>query len=347
MLFSRELIIDAMIILLGLIYALLVVIYAVPLAAWLGIMDHPKSQAHKAHATPTPLVGGIASLPPALLALSFGMGFENNSPTTINAMIWMAFAGAMSMIVGFFDDRRHIPALIRLLICGAVFAVPLVLHSEFVIQVVSIDSLGFQFDFGALAVLFSLLCLLAFQNAVNMADGRNGLVAGLSIIWCLVLLAAGAHPSNLALTCLLAGLSVTFMANCAGRLFLGDAGTYGIAAMIGLATVWIHRSNIGLHTVHVVTMFVVPILDMARLIILRLIRKQSPFAADHSHLHHYLDRAFGWPWGRKIYFAMVAIPIVIAIVGAWPLLGLIIAVISYLIVITLSNLIHVRRSESS
>lgn len=347
MYFPTEIAINAMIILLGMIYAVLVVIYAFPLAATLGVMDHPKSQAHKAHAVPTPLVGGIACLPPALLALGFGMGFGKNSPQTINAMMWMAFAGAMSMIVGFFDDRRHIPATIRLLICGTVFAVPLALHSEFVIQFVSIDFFRLQIDLGGFAIAFSILCLLAFQNAVNMADGRNGLVVGLSVIWCLALLAKGYHPSNLALSCLLAGLSITFLANCSGRLFLGDAGTYGLAAMIGLATVWIHRSNIGLHTMHVVTMFIVPILDMARLVFLRLMRRQSPFAADHSHLHHYLDQAFGWPRGRTVYFALVIVPIVMTNLGGSQVLaGLLTAIIGYILVIVISNTLVARKARS-
>lgn len=343
----RELAIDAMVIVLGATYSLLVAIYAFPLAARLGVMDHPKSQAHKAHAMSTPLVGGIACLPPAMLALSFGVGFEQNSPQTVNAMMWMALAGALSAIVGFFDDRKHIPPTIRLIICGGLFAVPLMLHSEFVIQFVTLDSFRFRLDFGYFAGVFSILCLLAFQNAVNMADGRNGLVIGLCIIWCLDLLAKGAHPSNLALACLLVGLSITYVANCAGRLFLGDAGTYGLAAMIGLTTVWIHRSQIGLHTVEVVAMFVIPILDMARLVFLRLMRRQSPFVADHSHLHHCLDKAFGWSKGRVIYFTLVVIPIVIAnLGGAASLLGLPVAIVGYVLVILVSHLVVARRASA-
>lgn len=345
---TLEITLDVMIILLGIIYTLLVVIYAVPLASRLGVMDHPKSQAHKAHAKSTPLVGGIACLPPALLALSFGMGFERSSGQTVNAMMWMAFAGGMSMIVGFFDDRRHIPAPIRLLICGAVFAVPLVLHSEFVIQVVSIESLGISFDFGAFSIAFSLLCLLAFQNAVNMADGRNGLVVGLSIIWCITLLAQGSHPSNLVIASLLAGLSIVFMANCAGRLFLGDGGTYGLSAMIGLTTIWIHRSGIGLHTTQVIAMFVVPALDMVRLVFLRLARGESPFGADHNHLHHYLDKAFGWPVGRLVYFALVIVPILIANVGlTWPLLGVAAGAVGYFVIVVISNRVGMCRVHQS
>lgn len=344
----RQIAIDSMVILLGLIYAWLIVVYAFPLAARLGVVDHPKSQLHKAHALPTPLVGGIATLPPALLAMSFGLGFEKLSADTNRAMLAMAFAVAMSMIVGFFDDRKHIPAMIRLVICGTVFAVPLVLHGEFVIQYVSLESFHFKYDFGGLAIAFSIICLLAFQNAVNMADGRNGLVAGLSIIWCLTLLAQGAHPSNLALGCLLAGLIVTYIANCAGRLFLGDAGTYGLSAMIGLTAVWIHRSYVGLLTTQVVAMFAIPILDMCRLIVLRVARGQSPFVADHSHLHHYLDQAFGWNIGRKIYFTLVIVPIVIANFGDdRPVLGVIVAVVGYALTIAVSCLFSTRKMRTS
>src|SRR3546814_9730280 len=41
---------------------------------------------------------------------------------------------------------------------------------------------------GLLAGPFTLLCLLGFQNAVNMADGTNGLVIGLGLGWVALLL---------------------------------------------------------------------------------------------------------------------------------------------------------------
>jgi UDP-GlcNAc:undecaprenyl-phosphate GlcNAc-1-phosphate transferase len=101
-------------------------------------------------------------------------------------------------------------------------------------------------------------------------------------------------------------------ANFGGRLFLGDAGTYGIGAFIGLATIWIHRSNIGLYTIDVVVMFMIPVLDMARLFLSRTLAGRHPFSADHEHLHHYLDASIGWKLGRKIYYALVAVPIILS-----------------------------------
>ena len=156
---------------------------------------------------------------------------------------------------------------------------------------------------------FSALCLLAFQNAVNMADGRDGLVAGITLIWLAALFSYGPHPSNFPILALFAGLLIVFFANLRGLLFLGDAGTYGIGAFVGLTTIWIHGSNIGLYTIDVITIMLIPILDMIRLFGMRLIRGMHPFSADHDHLHHHLDRAVGWLWGRRIYFGLVCLPI--------------------------------------
>jgi UDP-N-acetylmuramyl pentapeptide phosphotransferase/UDP-N-acetylglucosamine-1-phosphate transferase len=65
----------------------------------------------------------------------------------------------------------------------------------------------------------------------------------------------------------------------------------------------------------VVSLFVIPVLDMTRLIFLRLARGQSPMSADHDHLHHRIERFVPWRYGLAIYLAMVALPIVIAFSG--------------------------------
>jgi UDP-GlcNAc:undecaprenyl-phosphate GlcNAc-1-phosphate transferase len=227
----------------------------------------------------------------------------------------LAFATLSSLIVGFFDDRRHIPALLRLIICSGIFGVAISIRSDFVVSALDLQGVSFKIELGLIAIPFSVFCLLAFQNAVNMADGRNGLVGGLAIIWLMALLSYGWHPLTLAIVSLTIGLFIALGANLGGRLFLGDAGTYGIGAFVGLATIWIHRSNIGLHTIDVVTMFLVPVLDMARLFVSRIMAGKSPFAADHDHLHHHLDAAMGWWLGRKTYYTIVALPIISSRLG--------------------------------
>lgn len=297
---------------LGALYSMAVLYFAKPLSMRLGVMDHPGGQHHKKHRIATPLVGGIATIPPVVATLANEYLAGGHAESYRQAMIALAFATAASFVVGLMDDRAHIAASKRLLMCAAVFLVTILIAPEFTIIALSLESLGIRFELGLLSLPFSVLCLLAFQNAVNMADGRNGLVAGLAIIWVVAMLSFGYHPLDSALVALLCGLLLVLAANLRGRLFLGDAGTYGLGALIGLGIIWMHRSNFGLQTLDVAIILAIPAFDMVRLFVFRILSGKSPFQADHDHLHHYIDDAIGWRRGLFLYYALQALPILAA-----------------------------------
>jgi len=328
---------------LGFIYSSLFVVYRNKISVLLGVVDNPGSQEHKSHAAPTPLVGGLAALPPAIAILLLQF-FQGEMPSThAGSYLALAFATLASLIVGFLDDRRHIPALIRLIICTGIFGVAISISPDFVVSALDLRGISLKVELGLLAIPFSVFCLLTFQNAVNMADGRNGLVCGVVMIWLLALLSYGWHPLTLVIASLAIGLFIVLCANLAGKLFLGDAGTYGIGAFVGLAAIWVHRSNIGLQTIDVVIMFMIPLLDMARLFVFRLAKSRHPFSPDHAHLHHHLDRSFGWTYGRQIYYALVAGPIVFSRFQlAEPLVVLLVGACLYLFSIVIADKIGKR-----
>lgn len=314
----------------GLLYTCAVIVWAPKIASLLGVMDHPGAQEHKKHVKPTPLVGGLAAIPPAMAMLIY-IYSASLVPNSQAAVVFaLLLAGIGSMLVGFFDDRRHIPALIRLLLCALIFLLAIAIDPEFLVTTLDIQGLQFGVQLGVLAVPFTVLSLLAFQNAVNMADGRNGLVAGLALIWLVTLLSYNLGLLSLPLITLTLGMLLVIGANIGGRLFLGDAGTYGIAAIIGLSAIWLHRQNVGLRTIDVAIMFLFPICDMLRLVPLRILQGRHPFSADHHHLHHYLDASIGWVWGRKAYLAGAGIPILLSRFDiADPITSLILSFIAY------------------
>ena len=323
---------------LGLLYSALVVVFCNKIALRLGVVDNPGAQEHKAHTAPTPLVGGLAAIPPAIALLMVQFFQAGMSSTHAASYLALVFATLASLVVGFLDDRNHIPAVFRLIVCGGVFAAAIIISPDFVVYALEFQGIGFKVELGLLAIPFSVLCLLSFQNSVNMADGRNGLVAGISIIWLLNLLSYSWHHSTFAIVSLIIGLLIVLGANLGGRLFLGDAGTYGIGAFVGLATIWIHRSNVGLHTIDVVIMFMFPVLDMIRLFVFRIFSGRHPFSADHHHLHHFLDRSIGWAHGRKIYYILVASPILLARLQLLHPLGvLFIGLCVYALIILVTN----------
>lgn len=315
---------------LGLFFTCAVIAWAPRIADFLAVMDHPGAQDHKKHVKPTPLVGGLAAIPPAMGMLVYVYSTNLGSDVQVAAVCALLLAGICSMLVGYVDDRRHIPALTRLFLCALIFLSTIAIDPEFSVTTLDIQGLEFSLQLGVLAVPFTVLCLLAFQNAVNMADGRNGLVTGLTLIWLVTLLSYKPGMLILPLLALTLGMLLVTAANIGGRLFLGDAGTYGIGAIIGLSTIWVHRQNIGLHTIDVAIMFFFPICDMLRLILLRILSGRHPFSADHHHLHHYLDHSIGWMWGRKAYLLGAGLPILMTRTEVLsPTTGLVLAALFY------------------
>ena len=280
----------------------------------LGVIDEPCAQnGHKQHCVPTPAVGGIIALVVAttLLLLTMPWSDPGNLPAR-NARLWGALAIALVMIIGFFDDRRHISAAKRLAADIVVFSGLLWLVPALRFSHLSFESLGMYLDLDKFGFPVALVCLVGLKNAVNMADGRNGLVLGLGILWnSFFLFHAPAHTLPI-----LAGISgifaVLFILNARGHLFLGDCGSYGIGSLFGILALALHNGPAGgMRSAEGVLLFMIPVLDTLRLMVSRLAAGRSPLSPDRRHLHHLFDAAFGWKAGWTIYMIAVAAPLLL------------------------------------
>ena len=144
-----------------------------------------------------------------------------------------------------------------------------------------------------------MVCALGVINAVNMLDGLDGAAGGSALVASLWL-AWGAFAQGLGVQCalllLLAAAIAGFLVwnlRMAGRsqatVFMGDAGSM----MLGLALCWFSidlTQGAGriLPPIVCVWLLAVPLLDMARVMFLRLLRGKSLFDADRGHFHHIL-----------------------------------------------------------
>jgi UDP-GlcNAc:undecaprenyl-phosphate GlcNAc-1-phosphate transferase len=168
---------------------------------------------------------------------------------------------------------------------------------------------------------FTLLCLVGLLNAVNLADGKNGIVIGMGLVWTLVL---AAHVP-VAMLPVLAATGVALLVigrfNLAGRLFLGDGGCYAISALFGLLAIYAYNHDFErMRADDVAVMFAIPVFDTIRLMTTRVLQRRSPFEGDRDHLHHHLHARIGWPYGLYVYMAMVAVPNLAVLL--WPGTGL-------------------------
>lgn len=279
----------------------------------LGVIDEPCGLGgHKHHASPTPAVGGVIALLVSLIVLLVTIPFSN--PENISGRsdrLWSAFAITLVMIVGFFDDRSHISAIKRLaadivIFSGLLWLVPVLQFTR-----LSFSSLGLQLDITQFGFTISLICLVGLKNAVNMADGRNGLVLGLAIVWSAFFISHSPAHALPVIAGLTGVFAVLFTLNVQGRLFLGDCGSHGIGTLFGILALAMHNIPAGgMSSAEGVLLFMIPVMDTLRLAVQRIAIGRSPFSPDRQHLHHLLEAAFGWRFGWAIYMMLVAIPLI-------------------------------------
>jgi UDP-GlcNAc:undecaprenyl-phosphate GlcNAc-1-phosphate transferase len=281
---------------------------AMAIGTALKVLDAPDA-GRKRHARITPLVGGLAIIVP-LIFVSLCNAWMTDLPM-FNAYALVLTAG---LLLGFRDDRKHIPAMLRLAVSVAIGVVGLKMFSPFEIQFLRFSFIDAPIFTGAWGLPFTVLCLVGLQNAVNMADGKNGLVIGLCFIWTSILVIYAPPHLYPLLATLLAGLLITLAFNLSGRLFLGDAGAYGLSFAVAMLTLYIYNVNFSALSADMIALFfLIPVVDCLRLMIGRSLKGRSPFSADREHLHHILLRFMSWEKALVTYLAMVFLPAFMAI----------------------------------
>ncbi len=204
-----------------------------PLAPVAGLMAYPS--ARRAHAAPTPLVGGQAIV---LSALVMGVLFLR--PTA--DVVALGAASLLMLVVGTLDDRYDISWRGRLLgqaVAGLIL---------FQVGGVRIESIGAalgvpEHALGAFSLPFTVLATVGLANAVNMVDGIDGLAGLLCLAALGMLLAAAIYAGNADLAPVLAlmiGALLGFMSfnlrtpwHPRATVFLG-----GGAEILGLWVAW-------------------------------------------------------------------------------------------------------------
>lgn len=290
--------------------SLSICVCADPLGRWLKVMDYPNAK-RKRHARPTPQVGGIA----IMLALIFWVvvmlfaGFGN-----MPLLIAILLCGTGVTLVGLTDDQSSTTPLVRLLSLVVFLGVAFVIAPELLTSTIHWGS----FEPTAITpwVYYALagLAVVGFVNAVNMADGQNGIVLSMFMIWSLCLMVVGDKTIAAVAGLILVTAAVVLVFNVRGKLFLGDGGTYGVTFVLALLSIFAHaRGEVKAGTV--IVWYFIPVADCLRLLISRPLRGKSPLTGDRDHFHHRLEDKLGERLGLATYAGTVGITSVVSSVA--------------------------------
>ena len=244
----------------------------------LGFVDAPAQR--KLHSTPIPLMGGVAIFAGAMLAVLIFSGGLARSVTGVGLAL------SLVALVGLIDDRRDLPAWVKL---GGEFVAFLIL-AYFGIRV----SLPIP---EALNYLLTFLWLAGISNAINFLDNMDGLSAGVSAVAASFMLLLGLQNNQF----LVSALAAAVLGSCLGflrynfkpaQIFMGDAGSLFLGFSLALLGIQLRfPGNVNFVT-WMVPVFILglPIFDTTLVVVSRIRRGVSPNTAGKDHLSHRLVR---------------------------------------------------------
>lgn len=278
--------------LLALFFTALVHPLIVRMAVSRNMFDNPDRR--KLQARPVPVMGGLA----VFFGIVVGAGATSvffNSYALFTCVITMT----VMMYVGMLDDMVGLSPVLRLFVelCLVAFVVYM--------DKTNINDFHGLLGIGKLPVWASLpLCSVAclgIINSINLIDGVDGLSSGICIFACLcfgVAFCSSYDGTMAVMASLAAGALVPFFFhNVFGqksKMFVGDSGTLMMGMLMSIfcmrmidntSLVAYNHPRMGV-VAFALSVLSVPVFDALRVMFGRILKGESPFHADRSHLHH-------------------------------------------------------------
>jgi UDP-GlcNAc:undecaprenyl-phosphate GlcNAc-1-phosphate transferase len=142
--------------------------------------------------------------------------------------------------------------------------------------------------------LITFVFLIGITNAINLADGLDGLAGGMALL-CLCAIAifsvVSGKPSVTAIALIEAGAVLGFLRfnTHPARVFMGDCGSQMLGLSVGaLALLATQGETNALSAALPLLLLGLPIIDTITVMLTRIRAGRSPFSADRNHLHHRL-----------------------------------------------------------
>jgi UDP-GlcNAc:undecaprenyl-phosphate GlcNAc-1-phosphate transferase len=151
--------------------------------------------------------------------------------------------------------------------------------------------------------LITVVLVTGVTNAVNLADGIDGLAGSLTLtnLVALSVFAVLLEQTGVAILLLTIAGGVTGFLKYnwrPARIFMGDGGSLPLGFLMSVTGIYLAEAPINHNALQdalpvvLLACFAVPVIDALRVFAGRMRKGKSPFAADKTHLHHKLLQHF-------------------------------------------------------
>ncbi len=146
-----------------------------------------------------------------------------------------------------------------------------------------------------LGTILTVFVIVGVTNAINLADGLDGLAAGISLLIFLFISYLAYLVGNMAVAIMaltLAGTLFGFLRfnTYPALLFMGDTGSMLLGFSAGALSIMLTQGSTPLSPLLPLVLLGFPILDIMAVTTQRISNGHSPFEADKTHFHHRLLR---------------------------------------------------------
>lgn len=287
---------------LGFVVGLAATAVATRVALATGFLDRPRE--YRAHALPTPCLGGAAVMVGVAAASALGLGAGDAR------LLWI-LAGALALwAVGTLDDLVTVPAPYRLLVAVAGGAL------------LWAAGLGWSLSgAGGLDLALTLAWTGSVTTAYNLLDNIDGAAATTAAVAAMGIGVLAAAQDDVAVGALAFGLSAACLAflhfNLASpaRIFLGDGGSLPVGFLIAAGTMALSHDFHGDATFPAAALLTgVAIADTALVIASRLRRRVPIYRGGRDHLTHRLLARLGS--ARRVALTLACAQAALAVAAA-------------------------------
>lgn len=289
-----------------------------------GAVDNPN--ARRINKVPMPSSGGLAIflsfLVSALILMQKVLKGIPGAVSYFDYILPVVIAALIITATGYIDDIFELKPRTKMLgiIIGAVIVWA---FTDFRFDSFKIPFGGPLLEFNSVVTFFlTVFWIISITNAMNLIDGLDGLVSGVSIIslGTMALVSYFFLPQTdfyltLTILLLIACIAGFFPYNYhPAIIYLGDTGALFIGFMIGVLSLQGLKNSTAVAVITPVIILGVPILDTTVAIIRRKLSGRPATEADKMHLHHRL-LAMGFThrgavlvvYGIAILFSLIAL----------------------------------------
>lgn len=252
-----------------------------------GLLDLPNDRS--SHTVPTPRGGGVAIV--TVFFISYFWLWQNKSlPPYL--LIALASSGLVAL-VGFWDDRKHVPVPWRLLVHFGAAAWAVAWLAAMPVIIVGGTTYNVPHWASAGGAIFFIVWL---TNLYNFMDGIDGIAGGEAVTVALgaatILFHVGGHE-NVLLLLILAGVSLGFLLwNWPpAKIFMGDVGSGFLGFVFGVFALYtpMHSRMSFWSWLILLGVFLA---DATVTLLVRAVRGERLYLAHRSHAYQHLARKF-------------------------------------------------------